>query len=51
VDGHRKIISALAAHDADAAEAILRDHLTSGEGLVYAVLRAVHTSREAVPQR
>jgi GntR family transcriptional regulator, gluconate operon transcriptional repressor len=48
VDGHRKIISALAAHDPAAAEDILRDHLTSGESLVYDAIHAVHAGREAV---
>lgn len=48
VDGHRKIIGALAAHDPVAAEEILRAHLTSGEGLVYAALRSVHAGREEI---
>ncbi|MGH2387946.1 MAG: FCD domain-containing protein, partial [Chloroflexota bacterium] len=51
VDGHRKIIGALAAHDPAAAEDILRDHLTSGENLVYTALRSVHPVREEALQR
>ncbi|MGH2347399.1 MAG: GntR family transcriptional regulator [Chloroflexota bacterium] len=47
VDGHRRIIGALAAHDSAAAEDILWDHLTSGEGLVYAALRSIRADGSA----
>jgi GntR family transcriptional regulator, gluconate operon transcriptional repressor len=46
VDGHRNIIRALAAHDIEAAEAILRIHLTGGEDLVYTALHSVRDTRK-----
>jgi GntR family transcriptional regulator of gluconate operon len=41
VEGHRRIIRALAQHDAAAAEDILKVHLAGGESLVYEAIRAV----------
>jgi GntR family transcriptional regulator of gluconate operon len=51
VDGHRKIIGALAAHDAATSEEILREHLIGSEGLAFAVLQFVReASDEALVQ-
>jgi GntR family transcriptional regulator of gluconate operon len=41
VNGHRKIIRALANHDAAAAEALLEVHLQGGQELVFGALRSV----------
>jgi len=48
VDGHRKIIRALTAHDVTEAVEVLRVHLTSGEGLVYAAIRSIHDGQETL---
>ena len=48
VDGHRKIIAALAAHDVVAAEDVLRVHLSSGEPLAYAAIRSLRNGRQAL---
>ena len=41
VDGHRSITRALEQHDADAAEALLHEHLAGGENLVHNAIRSV----------
>jgi DNA-binding GntR family transcriptional regulator len=41
IEGHREIICALAQHDADAAEAILKTHLLGGQRLVHEAMRFV----------
>jgi DNA-binding GntR family transcriptional regulator len=41
VNGHRKIIRALAAHDVAAAEALLEVHLLGGQNLVFEAMRSV----------
>jgi DNA-binding GntR family transcriptional regulator len=41
VDGHHAMTRALEQHDADAAEALLHEHLVGGERLVHNAIRSV----------
>ena len=47
VRSHQDMVEALAAHDADAAERLLREHLASGEGTLREALRRVKVNTRA----
>jgi len=47
IEGHRRIIRALAIHDVSAAEEILQVHLQGGERLVFEAIRAARDSHTA----
>ena len=47
VEGHRRIIRALAHHDVPEAEEILRVHLEGGEQLVFDAIRAARDDHAA----
>ena len=47
IEGHRRIIRALARHDVSEAEEILQVHLQGGEQLVFDAIRAARDSHSA----
>lgn len=47
-DSHRQMTRALALHDADNAEALLRSHLPSGEQLVHDAVHSVRETQQAL---